>query len=843
MERNSAGYSDDSSRELVDKGNEFLMQQNNSEAIKKYDQAIEKSPYYAVPHYNKRIALSMQNGSPSESTEDQGNDIDINLLRHAIEHLDLTNQNKPYFVTSVIAAVQELPFSDDSSGEDSDEEFNELYDESVKNNFFPFTTRKKTAKKSGRKTAQLKSEMKPIEPELLSAFQDTAVSKVVDPLLSKILKNGFEKHEQDKLPTIAVSVGLNRMYSLSTRRNNSLVLELESKVNTTGIKCEKFGYYWPCPWYYNTKDMTNTRHPWYTKNGEEANIEDVRKFYHQLKRKNPDLAKKFIAQEEDERSGRDIPYQDIREYAKNHDKTTELIKNFRDSDSNALIYLHLLDADVYDCNKVYSAYLRILRSCYKPPTVMSTGYKFPKDKENLAHHLLSDMERMHRVITIFYIPLGTYYPEPNMCILVPRKCKTVDESFIDGKRNQRGTLESPILLTDIQNKRDNVDAIFSDDNPIITEIPLRAKNNRTTGTPIKFSGAFMKGLVGPDDEDFKKYAQVSQSHTHNLTWAKHLFINKSIKYEGDWKTKGAYILGKKGNPLIGVDKQCNKLIKNIRNNSDVKKSRDELAHRIGKDNVDKIVNADEHIKKFDVDFNKDHARTPEERELIDIINKCDISYSNLSRKLILMMVEHNVADFIKSTEDEKEAYHVFENIVKLFSEYEGEYNNLSEQHGMVLNEIISWDFEKIEFLGSDDIIKIIDKFHDQDIFHHIQNLYDEDKEIACNFVKGILHSEKDLTDIDFENLEDKYVEIARNIMKRPDHEYYEIDMSGGNIIDLIVRDMDDDSEYGLIDSGCSTPRASYSDEVRMWLYPDISNVTSDDDSSFGSDEDGSNVGS
>ena len=48
--------------------------------------------------------------------------------------------------------------------------------------------------------------------------------------------------------------------------------------------------------------------------------------YKRLKNKDSDLAKKFIAQEENEGAECNVLYQYIRDHAKNHSKTIELIK-------------------------------------------------------------------------------------------------------------------------------------------------------------------------------------------------------------------------------------------------------------------------------------------------------------------------------------------------------------------------------------------------------------------------------------------------------------------------------------------------------------------------------------
>jgi len=715
-------------RQHVYDGNILLKQQNISGALNKYNEAIKEHPYYAIPHYNKRIALS------------------TNLLVNNFQDINLASRVDPYFVVNIIAAVPERIFSDDSSDEEPDEEFNAMYEELENNNVWPFTTRPK-------KTVKLKTESKILDLEVNSyENQDIADSMVVDPLLSKVLANGFKVRDENKLRTIAVSIGLNRMRSLSTRKNDSLRLELKSQVHTREIKYKKFGFYWKCPWY--------------TKIGIKAEFEDVKKFYKCLKNKNSDLAKKFIAQEENKGVECNVPYRDIREHAKNHSKTKELIKTFRDNNYTALIYLHLVDSDVLDFNGVYSAYLRIIAGCYKPPTVMSTGYEFPEDTQNKAYCLLGHMERMYRVITAFHIPLGTYYPEPNMCILIPQNCQTVEESFISPKRGNN--LESPILIENIlNNRRPNVYAIFSEDNPIITNIPPRAKVCKQKKLIIKFSSEFNTGSAAPTVDDINKYNQVSQSHSHSLTWSQSLFINKSIKCDNNYETDGECIYSK-NNTRLTVNKECILLLTNIRNNRDVELSQSKLANRIGEDNSNNIVNAINEIKEFQKYFNIKYIRTPEEQELIDTLKERKISYDNLSRKYLLMMVqimrlienEINMEDLFDM--DEETIEYIFENdeIIQALNDKEVDLSDLidicrdnlddfmsaCDNHLCEVQEVVKLYHENplhLEFMINDPYDFAYENSDDADIVHFaIDNQYIDDDDLR-NISEELLQGRED----------------------------------------------------------------------------------------------------
>ncbi|MGV2433225.1 MAG UNVERIFIED_CONTAM: hypothetical protein LVQ98_08265 [Rickettsiaceae bacterium] len=163
------------------------------------------------------------------------------------------------------------------------------------------------------------------------------------------------------------------------------------------------------------------------KKEKKAEYTDVRKFYKQLKRYDAENDTNYVEDflEKTEKTV-PIPYQELREYAKNHPNTKKLVGEFRKASPKAPIYLSLIDSDTVDFNGIYSAYYRITKE--KLPTVMSTGYVFPK--ESREYHLASTQDRYIRVITAKYIPSGIYYPEPNTCVLIPDDCYTVPESFL-----------------------------------------------------------------------------------------------------------------------------------------------------------------------------------------------------------------------------------------------------------------------------------------------------------------------------------------------------------------------------------------------------------------------------
>jgi hypothetical protein len=404
----------------------------------------------------------------------------------------------------------------DSSDEEAGEDFKKKHS-STKLSDIPYrvahrkekTTRKKssTPKVKKEKISKVKKEKGYVPDTKEAEFlkdDKSGPSHVVQPLLKKLTDHGTEPGDCEIKNIVSVSFGLNRMLSLSTRKNNVLKRELGSEVNSE-IRYEKFGFFWECQWV-NSKE-------------ERVSHAEVRSFYKKLKNVNPKLAEEFRESNE-----RDIPvpYQEIRERLKNHSHTKKLIQEFREEHSTLPLYLSFIDSDTLDFNGVYSAYMRIVRAHPIPPTVMSTGYEFFTKDYNFAYPLkiASQLDMLCRAITARHIPFGIYYPEPNMCVLIPDNQDSVVESFIDSHQ-KNGKFESPILLRQILEKRTGVIFIFSDRAPVVIASPKRASN-------IIFSKAFKMGYP-PNEDDISKLKKVCQSHFDGLELAKALYYNRGFK--------------------------------------------------------------------------------------------------------------------------------------------------------------------------------------------------------------------------------------------------------------------------------------------------------------------------
>ena len=339
-----------------------------------------------------------------------------------------------------------------------------------------------------------------------------------DSKIEKIL-NLLEESHQDMKENLFVVFGLNRPRSVCDKKNQFLQNELNKKTSGS-INHKKFAFSWELPWT--------------DKNGKCVKYETVKEYYSKLKTDKPEEAAKFLDINENILRPT-TPYQYIRECIKNHKHTLEFIKEIRNKNEEVNVYLSLADDDTVNFNGIYKEYIDKINlfttKFTTPPTVMTTGYEFPKldlEQGGYAFHLASQLDRDIRVATATYLPLGVYYPEPNMCILIEKNKETIEESFIDTKR-KKCDMESACLIKNlIKNKeRENPTFTFFNGKPLITSVPLRAKLTKNWKTPIKFSQTLKENGI-PNDKDISSFMNISQNSYASLVWLNNLFINGSF---------------------------------------------------------------------------------------------------------------------------------------------------------------------------------------------------------------------------------------------------------------------------------------------------------------------------
>ena len=634
-----------------------------------------------------------------------------------------TIKSQPKFIVNPIIYVD-----GQESGESSDEEYNpsdeKRFDQLDCSNketllYRTYTKTKKWTKKIKKKQKVSKEEYSFSKPvgfvkvgseknkvlvklESFNSKEDKKSEGAVQKFLKLLSDTGVEKDSEDKIEdTVSASMLLNRPLSLSSRKNNILTKELEYKAESA-IAHKKSGVFWE----FNC----------YTKGKTEVKYEDVRTFYKKLKKydkdKNTTKAKQFLDLNEKNIA---VPYQGLRELAKNHNNTKTLVKKFRDKDKDSDVYLSIVDGDTVSFNGIYSAYIRIHKNAKSPYTVMSTGYEFPKEENSSVHELGSQIDRMIRVSTTKHMPLGVYYPEPNTCVLLPKNKDTVPESFVN--QSKKGNLESASLLRKV-NLRENASFIFSDDNPVITTIPPRAKLNKSHKTLITFSQEFIQG-ASPSAKDITSLKNISQSHFHEKVWYDNLFINGAIKPTG--KTEAS----------------CKSLLAKIRNCKDKeqKQAIKELKKYIDPNIVDLIVKAAKEVNKYVAQFEIDHVASENEAELLKLFKKFDVQIKDFSRDAMLVLSQEEVIELIlKEIIDLNDLKDID---IKILEEMFYDEDNLEQfitaiENGYSTSEILTSyedDSFHLRFMSSDDPTDIVlENSNDYDVIELGIKNYDIDVE-------------------------------------------------------------------------------------------------------------------
>lgn len=427
------------------------------------------------------------------------------------EHDHLIEDLQASFMLNIPVHVPADMDGESSVGSESDK----TYEHEIENfnpddySTYPFRTfalnkKGKKGKKGKKNSAIEELEDKPID--------SVAPGHISDEIRGKIISEGFSNGEGAK-DYVALVVGLNRPKSISTRKNDSLLTEVRKPTTELedDIHHREIAFFWEVEWY-KPADAGK-------KQDIKVNFEDVKKFYKLLKLKNPEHANRFLEENE---LGLAVPYQAIREAMRSHSYSSELVGELRKSGSED-VYFCMMDSDTLDFNGVFSRYLKIAKS-KDLPVVMSTGYNFPDGEGDHPFHIQSIVEMESREIIALHADWGVYYPEPNTCILIPKDCDMLPETFKGDRKSK--ALESAILLEKVL-QRGAVKFIFdASENPIVTSIPPRAREFR--GKKIEFSKEFIEEGE-PNAEDFEKLKYIAQSSFKALALGKSLYVNRAFK--------------------------------------------------------------------------------------------------------------------------------------------------------------------------------------------------------------------------------------------------------------------------------------------------------------------------
>lgn len=431
--------------------------------------------------------------------------------------------------------------------------------------------------------------------ELIKLSSKSYSSKVVEPYLCLLKASAFlsEKERDEKLQNIKFVIGLNRPRSLSSKKNRVLYKELVS-LNDSSIDVELLGFFWDFPWVKFNRDKKDKLI--INKKGKNVSYDEVLSFYRQLKKRNPEKAKEFrIANEK--RHGirnRMVPYRSLREFIKNHSYTKRTVNKIIENDLDSSIYLFITDSDTMNLNGLFSSYFKIAEN--EKPDVITTGYLFSSKEPLIQAASLLDM--IVRRVTAENIPMGVYFPEPSLCLLILPKKETIEDSFEEltlknkKKSNKDYCMpgESKKILKRIIESREDSKILFAKGRKPLIQAPARVLKNKKGGI-LSFSAIYNSEKRKFENWEFSDLINITknsaQSHAYSKSWATNLmdalelndirYANKNLnkKHTRDLVISLLSRLFNSYNPIY-LAKENKKTLFKIINNYDSFVSNDEI---------------------------------------------------------------------------------------------------------------------------------------------------------------------------------------------------------------------------------------------------------------------------
>lgn len=323
-------------------------------------------------------------------------------------------------------------------------------------------------------------------------------------------------------PRVSVMLGLNKMRSMSTRKNRALKKAFNA-IERCSIRYSKIAFYWDGIYKVSCVGSEPDSCVWKV-----LPYEKIRKFYKQLKKVNPQLATEF-QQKLESRKSEIVPYREIRDFIKNHTATKNLVKSFRDKSPQNDIYMVFFDADIQSLyrNTKSKGPLTLFDEYYlqKKYDIFSTGYLI-KEPTNKPLELAVKADLTVRNAIAKHLKRGIYPTEPCMLIKILKGEETIEENFSSPSDTKYlSPKEMPILIDKILKKR-NLDPqdsmLFDSRGAIVTQCPKRMIREFST---VETNS---NGLILWNLKDFSTMRDISQTHYNSRDFAKYLIKSLDI---------------------------------------------------------------------------------------------------------------------------------------------------------------------------------------------------------------------------------------------------------------------------------------------------------------------------
>lgn len=361
---------------------------------------------------------------------------------------------------------------------------------------------------------QIQNDVKPayivMMPFLAKDLNDkyTKLLENIKLIMEQSFEEKTDQSSKESSRRIAVVIGYNRSVSLDEKINTKFKDYLKKIPKFSEISVNIFGFQWEPDW--GGKKTINFG---------KFKLTEKEKAYKLIKIVNPNAAKKLLTEiEQSVNFKKQIPYQRIRELIKNHYFSERIVNQIRENNHLRPIYLSLLDDDIKKLRTekigLFSQYEILIENFQNNnnnqlPHVLTTGY-CADDSQSDSVKIVIKYDMIKRKIMASILPLGPYYPEPNVIFLLQFNASLKDYSFI-GKGSR---LESRRFIQNGLRKAliDPKKIIFSNIGSVSIDVS-RLLSKKILNCKIEPTKQMLSALHG-----------ISQTHAFPKEWADNLYV-------------------------------------------------------------------------------------------------------------------------------------------------------------------------------------------------------------------------------------------------------------------------------------------------------------------------------
>lgn len=407
------------------------------------------------------------------------------------------------------------------------------------------------------------------EPTFLDA-QGTGLSidPTLNPLFQKLSTEAFfgsstYRPEDAVERYMHVAILLNRMESLDPERNSSLRTMCDDL--NTSLNYQVLATLWRPQWMKIVKIESRGKQSLHHRL---VTLEDVAKYYQELRAKNPELAYAFLEKNEKSVPSTIIPYRELRQALLASDATRDLVRTAR-GELNCPVYMAFMDADTESfCPEdigVFTAYQNAIAESSQELHFLTSGY-CPSPSENPYAQMAVSLDLSVRCALGRVLPLAPYYPEPNTIIRVLDDQDTLEGQFCKiktGHAKYTSPQEIPELIKSLLQTRSRATshAQFLSEGALATKIPARFLENKKDQYGKKSPKKYIEkafDIQAFTRQDFIELRNTSQSHLKIKDWGGYVYKSLQGQMRG-----GSITISQSGAPGAIVKNRQDQLLTSL----------------------------------------------------------------------------------------------------------------------------------------------------------------------------------------------------------------------------------------------------------------------------------------